>query len=77
MNTNKPKTIATIDVNLVPTVSSRQWLEESVADHLSCILCGSSLEFTHNVSYVEGLVREEANCPSCRTRGRQSLHALQ
>ena len=39
---NKPKTIATIDVNLVmPKVSKADWMQETINDHLQCVLCGS------------------------------------
>ena len=77
---DKPKTIHTIDINLVeltPRVTRRQWLDESVADHLNCVLCGSTLEFKHDISYVEQSVNEQANCPTCRVRGRQANHTLQ
>jgi DNA-directed RNA polymerase subunit RPC12/RpoP len=74
---NKPKTIHTIEVNFTPKVTRRQWLDEETSQHVSCTLCGTSLIFKHKVAHVEQTVHEEANCPSCRIRSRQSTHSLQ
>lgn len=76
--TNKPKTISTIDINLhMPKVSQREWLETAMEDHLQCVLCGSALTFAHKTDFILGTVAEDAHCPGCRVRNRQSLHTLQ
>jgi hypothetical protein len=75
---DKPKTIATIDVNLTwKTPDRKAWLEESVSDHLECVLCGSDLEFAHKADFIEQTVVEHAHCPSCNVRTRESQHKLQ
>ncbi len=72
----KPKTVATIDVNL-HTPTHADWLTESVDDHLKCVLCGESLEFKHKTNFVEQMVHEDAQCPSCGVRTRQNAYRLQ
>ena len=74
---NKPKTIATIEINYVPKVTRRQWLDEEKSKATTCVLCGTALIFKHNVQHADHVVHEESNCPSCRIRGRQSTHSLQ
>ncbi len=75
---NKPKTIATIDVNIRwPKIEKKAWLEETLSDHLQCVLCGTDLEFKHVTNFAEQSVIEEAHCPSCKIRNRQSGHRLQ
>ena len=75
---NKPKTIATLDVNLViPKISKRDWMEEVLNDHLQCVLCGSALSFKHKTDFIEQTVTEDAHCPSCQVRNRQTAHRLQ
>lgn len=75
---NKPKTVATLDVNLVvPKVSKRDWMEETLHDHFQCVLCGSSLHFKHKTNFIEQTVTEDAHCPSCQVRNRQTAHRLQ
>lgn len=59
------------------TISKAEWLQESIEDHLNCILCGSPLDFKHRTDFIEQVVTEEAHCPACRVRSRQSLHPLQ
>lgn len=73
----KAETIATIEVNWPPKVSSKAWLEESVDDHLQCVLCGTQLSFNHKTDFITGIVNEEANCGSCGVRNRQSVYSLQ
>lgn len=74
---SKPKTVATIDVQLVSAISARDWLHESVHDHLNCVLCGSPLVFEHKTDHVEQIVTESAACSGCRVRNRKSEHRLQ
>ena len=75
----KPKVVATIDVNIQwpPKVSKKQWLEESIDDHLQCVLCGTSLSFKHKTDFISGVVNEEAHCAACGVRNRQSTYSLQ
>ena len=79
MDTNeKPKTIATIDVNLtVPKVSKEEWIDESIHEHLNCILCGTELSLSHHTDFVNQTVSEEAHCKGCKVRNRQSSYRLQ
>ncbi|MBX3023264.1 MAG: hypothetical protein KF799_16440 [Bdellovibrionales bacterium] len=75
---NKPKTIATIDINLVvPKISKNEWMQESLQDHLQCVLCGTALEFKHKTDFIAQTVSEDAHCPSCQVRNRQTSHRLQ
>jgi hypothetical protein len=74
----KPKVIATIDVNVHwPKIQKRDWLEESIQDHTQCVLCGTDLQFAHKTDFVEQTVSEDAHCPQCNIRNRQSAHRLQ
>jgi hypothetical protein len=74
----KPKTIATIDVNIQwPKIESRDWIEESVNDHNNCVLCGTPLTFKHHTNFADHTVAEDANCQGCRIRSRQTVHTLQ
>jgi len=66
----KPQTVATIDVNV-------NWTDESVNDHLNCVLCGDALEFKHKTNFVEQTVHEDAQCGSCGVRTRQNAYRLQ
>lgn len=76
--TNKPKTIATIDVNLVmPKVSKTEWMQETLNDHLQCVLCGTELSFKHKTDFIAQSVTEDAHCPACQIRNRQTSHRLQ
>ena len=75
---NKSKTIATIDVNLQITgLEPRDWIQETVEEHLNCMLCGTTLEFKHTVNHIEQHVHEEAHCPGCNIRNRTQAHTLQ
>lgn len=74
----KAKTVATIDVNLMPPkVSKEDWLNEVVSEHFHCVLCGGELHFQHKTDFVQQSVSEDAHCPSCNVRNRQSQHTLQ
>jgi len=76
--TNKPKTIQTIDINIQwPSIDKKTWLEETLSDHLQCVLCGSDLAFKHVTDFVTRTVCEDARCPSCNIRNRQTQHGLQ
>lgn len=75
---DKPKTIATIDVNIAwPKVDKKAWLEETLTDHLTCVLCGTDLEFKHSTDFIKQSVVEDAHCPCCKVRNRQTNHSLQ
>jgi hypothetical protein len=75
---SKPKTIATIDVKVhMPKVSSKDWILESLDEHLHCVLCGTPLAFKHKTDFITQVVTEDAHCPHCRVRNRQSAHSLQ
>ncbi|MGZ3723396.1 MAG: hypothetical protein ACXVA9_10725 [Bdellovibrionales bacterium] len=74
----KPKIVASIDVNVHwPKIEKRAWLEESIQDHLQCVLCGTDLMFKHKTDFVTQIVNEDAHCPHCNIRNRQSTHSLQ
>lgn len=66
----KSQVIASIDVNV-------KWTDESVQDHLNCVLCGTPLRFKHKTDFVAQTVIEEAHCPCCLIRTRQNEHRLQ
>lgn len=73
-----PKVIASIDVNVHwPKIERGVWLEECLQDHLSCVLCGTDLEFKRKTDFVGQTVTEDAHCPRCNIRNRQSTHRLQ
>jgi plasmid rolling circle replication initiator protein Rep len=74
----KAKTIATIDINLMPPkVSKAEWLAETVNEHFHCVLCGDELNFQHQTDFVQQTVSEDAHCPSCNVRNRQNSYTLQ
>ncbi|GEM_PF-1502915 len=76
--TSKPQTIATIDVNIqFPNFSEMNWNEEALYDHLHCCLCGSELQFHHKANRVQNFITEEASCPSCKIKTRESAHTIQ
>lgn len=71
-----PQTVATIDVKIHwPT--AEQWREEFIDDHLNCCLCGTALKFDHKVDHIAHVVTENAACPSCGVKERQTTHCLQ
>lgn len=76
-NNTKPKTIATIDVNLIPKMSSREWIDGTVEEHFHCVLCGGELRFRHKTDFIEQVVAEEAHCPTCNVRNREQTYRLQ
>ncbi|MGE0527703.1 MAG: hypothetical protein AB7G93_21985 [Bdellovibrionales bacterium] len=76
----KAQTLVTpLDMNpsSLPKVEKKAWLEETLDDHLNCVLCGSALRFVHKTDFVIQEVIEEAHCPACGVRNRQSSHRLQ
>jgi hypothetical protein len=74
----KPKIVATIDVNVHwPKIEKRDWLEENLQDHLQCVLCGTDLVFKHKTDFAVQVVSEDAHCPHCNIRNRQTTHGLQ
>jgi hypothetical protein len=74
---DKSKTVATIDVNIVPKVSKATWMEEAMNDHLLCVLCGSAMTFKHKTDFITNTVCEDAHCSACGVRNRQSVYTLQ
>lgn len=73
---DKAKIITSIDLNIQwPT--RKAWLEESIDDHLNCILCGTQLKFEHKTDFTINKVTEDAHCPSCKIRNRQVNYNLQ
>ncbi len=73
---DKSNVVCQIDVNIT-WPDRKAWLEESIDDHLNCVLCGSSLHFKHKTDFVRQTVHEEAHCTSCGVRNRQSDYGLQ
>lgn len=74
----KPEVIATIDVNVhFPKIEKRAWVEESIHEHLNCVLCGSEMTFKHHVNFADHTVVEDASCTFCKIRNRQTHHTLQ
>ena len=77
-NNTKPKTVATIDINLPPPkLDKAEWLAESVSEHFHCVLCGGELNFKHKTDFAGQTVAEDAHCPSCNVRTRQNSYTLQ
>lgn len=72
----KPKIVSSIDIN-IQWPDRKAWLDESIDDHLNCVLCGGALKFVHKTDFVTQIVNEDAHCPSCHVRNRQSSHTLQ
>lgn len=75
-NDSKTKVITSIDIN-IQWPSRKAWLEESIDDHLNCVLCGGSLVFAHKTDFAACAVAEDAHCPSCKVRTRQMNYVLQ
>jgi hypothetical protein len=75
-NDNKSKVVTSIDIN-IQWPSRKAWLDESIDDHLNCILCGGALQFAHKTDFITGVVTEDAHCPSCKIRNRQASYGLQ
>ncbi|MGE4130379.1 MAG: hypothetical protein AB7F86_02005 [Bdellovibrionales bacterium] len=74
----KPKVVTTLDINLpMPSMKSREWIDESVDEHLHCVLCGGDLKFSHKTDFVEQTVVEHAVCPICQVKTRESVYGLQ
>jgi len=76
--TAKSKVVASIDVNVHwPKIEKRAWSEEAISEHFECVLCGTNLVFHHKTDFIGLNVTEEAHCPHCNIRNRQTSHALQ
>jgi len=63
--------------NELQKITRAEWIEEIVDDHLLCVLCGSALDFKHKTDFISGQVTEEAHCPACKIRNRQTCYSLQ
>ena len=75
---NKGNVIAEIDVNVhITGLPPRNWILETIEEHLNCILCGTEMTFKHVVDHIAQNVKEEGHCPHCKVRGRASEHSLQ
>lgn len=73
----KTKQVHVVDVKVMPKIEKKAWLDESIADHFNCVLCGSTLMFTHKTDFANHTVSEKAHCPSCGVKNRESSHSLQ
>lgn len=58
-------------------VTTKEWQEEAVLDHLNCCLCGTELQFKHKVDHIHKVVTEDAQCASCGVKHRSSQFSLQ
>ena len=50
--------------------------EMAIEQHLTCCLCGSELNFKHQVNHLVLKVTEVADCPSCLIKLRERDHGL-
>ncbi len=73
---SKSKVVTSIDLN-IQWPDRKAWLEESIEDHLNCVLCGGELKFQHKTDFGSAVVTENAHCPSCNVRNREMTYALQ
>ena len=69
--------IATIDINLSTHFRDATPVEKFLQDYNECPLCGTELLYTHVTNFVNGLVKEEAHCESCKIRTKANEHGLQ
>lgn len=51
--------------------------EEYLESQNTCCLCGTTLNFYHQIDYATLKVREDADCPSCGIQMRSKDHVLQ
>ncbi|MEK7357653.1 MAG: hypothetical protein AAB250_14475 [Bdellovibrionota bacterium] len=51
--------------------------ENVLDDENNCCLCGSQLDFKHNVDYLTLKIKEDAHCPSCQIQMKSREHTLQ
>ena len=57
--------------------STKREHEVVLDDENNCCLCGSHLEFKHNVDYLTLKIKEDAHCPSCQIQMKSREHVLQ
>ncbi len=51
---------------------------EEIKEHFnSCCICGSELMFHHRADHIHQLIAEEAHCPSCGIKNKETHHILQ
>ncbi len=75
---NKDKVASSAELNLPwPKIEKQAWIDESIDNHLNCVLCGTVLLMTHKTDFIHQAVHEEADCPNCKIRTRQSDYRLQ
>lgn len=75
---NKGNVIAEIDVRVhFEGLSRKDWAQAKIEEHLNCLLCGTPLQFKHQVDHIDQVVHEEAHCSCCGIRNRQADHSLQ
>ncbi len=48
-----------------------------IDDQTLCCLCGTKLDFKHEVDYMKLTVREDADCPCCKIHMKTKEHTLQ
>lgn len=58
-------------------VSEREEHEAIIEDETRCCLCGTELEFEHNIDYSTLRIKEVAHCPSCAIKMKTREHSLQ
>lgn len=57
--------------------SEKQEHEIVLDDENNCCLCGSALNFKHEVDYATLRIKEDAHCPSCQIQMKSKEHKLQ
>ncbi len=58
-------------------VSENSEHEIVLDDENNCCLCGSNLQFKHEVDYLTLTIKEDAHCPSCNIQMKSRSHTLQ
>lgn len=58
-------------------VSQNSEHEVILDDENNCCLCGSTLNFKHEVDYSTLRIKEDAHCPSCQIQMKSKEFSLQ
>lgn len=58
-------------------VSNKEEHEVILDDENNCCLCGSTLNFKHEVDYITLQVKEDAHCPSCQIQMKSKSFSVQ